>query len=715
VAIILGTAEDDSLSGTDDAGDTIVAFGGSDNIDAGDGNDVVILGAGGSDTVDGGAGTDTVVLTGDFASYDISVSGGNLVLDNGTGTVETLTGVEVVVFDDHAMNVLTVDASGANGQFTSIQAAIDAAQDGDTIVVLAGTYDEDLTIDKGVTILGAHAGAAGTDSGRDAASSSGETNITGHHHVTADAAVTIDGVRFLNDATTTGGGPSNPTLQLASGYDHVVTNSIFYSTVQGGGAADDRAIALPPLATGNITISNNYITGDHTGLFSTASWGRGIWFDGGGVLLTVEGNTIEFARTGINLDMSGDSEGTIDGNTFHSNGTATSLGVDTDGVQILGNNYENVGTEFNLRNLTGDVVFDAEAAVASLIPAGLGNDAVVVLGGSGHDNLSGTSGADIIDANNHPTLGATADNDVLNGRGGDDLLFGRAGNDRLDGGTGADSMTGGTGDDTYVVDDVGDVVTELANEGTDTVETTLLTYTLGADLESLTFTGTGNFKGTGNTADNVITGGDGNDRLSGGKGHNTLDGGEGNDTYLIRSVVNDTVMDSGGIDTIKSLVSLNLDAYAGDIEKGVLLGTADLDLTGNELANTLTGNSGDNTITGGGGRDALTGGDGGDRFDFNDVSDSGVGAANRDVITDFEQGTDLIDLLTIDAKDTAGGNNAFVWIDTGAFTGSEGQLRYSVSGANTIVQGDVDGDGSADFQIQLKGAFTTLNDGDFIL
>jgi len=262
---------------------------------------------------------------------------------------------------------------------------------------------------------------------------------------------------------------------------------------------------------------------------------------------------------------------------------------------------------------------------------------------------------------------------------------------------------------------VGDVVTELANEGTDTVETTLLTYTLGADLESLTFTGTGNFKGTGNTADNVITGGDGNDRLSGGKGHNTLDGGEGNDTYLIRSVVNDTVMDSGGIDTIKSLVSLNLDAYAGDIEKGVLLGTADLDLTGNELANTLTGNSGDNTITGGGGRDALTGGDGGDRFDFNDVSDSGVGAANRDVITDFEQGTDLIDLLTIDAKDTAGGNNAFVWIDTGAFTGSEGQLRYSVSGANTIVQGDVDGDGSADFQIQLKGAFTTLNDGDFIL
>ena len=70
----------------------------------------------------------------------------------------------------------------------------------------AGTYDEDLIINIGVTILGAQAGDAGR--GRDAATGAGETTIIGHAKVTATGAVTLDGLRFLNDATTTGGGPA---------------------------------------------------------------------------------------------------------------------------------------------------------------------------------------------------------------------------------------------------------------------------------------------------------------------------------------------------------------------------------------------------------------------------------------------------------------------------------------------------------------------------
>ena len=60
----------------------------------------------------------------------------------------------------------------------------------------------------------------------------------------------------------------------------------------------------------------------------------------------------------------------------------------------------------------------------------------------------------------------------------------------LDGGAGADTMLGGAGNDTYVVDATTDVVTEAAGQGTDTIQSSV-TYTLGANVENLTLTGTG--------------------------------------------------------------------------------------------------------------------------------------------------------------------------------------------------------------------------------
>src|SRR6185312_3214368 len=119
-------------------------------------------------------------------------------------------------------------------------------------------------------------------------------------------------------------------------------------------------------------------------------------------------------------------------------------------------------------------------------------------------------------------ISAGAGNDVLNGLRGDDVLFGGEGNDVLNGGLGADDMYGGTGNDTYVVDNVGDTVTENANEGIDTVRTTLTSYTLGANVENLTFIGPGNFTGTGNALNNVITGGPGTNTLNAGAGNDVL-------------------------------------------------------------------------------------------------------------------------------------------------------------------------------------------------
>ncbi|HTV70765.1 MAG TPA: cadherin domain-containing protein, partial [Rhizobiaceae bacterium] len=218
-------------------------------------------------------------------------------------------------------------------------------------------------------------------------------------------------------------------------------------------ATDDRAISLPPLTGGTVSITDNLISGAHESSFGSASWGRGIWFDGGGVDLVVTGNTIEWSRTGINIDMGGSSTATIDGNTFSGTGSGVSGGVDADGVSINDNTFGNVGTDFNFRGLTSGVTFDAEAAIETLNPTGTpAQDAVIVLGGAGADTLKGTAGSDLLDGNNHATLGANNDADDLDGRGGDDALFGRGGDDTLKGGSGSDTIDGGAGTDTAVFD-----------------------------------------------------------------------------------------------------------------------------------------------------------------------------------------------------------------------------------------------------------------------
>ena len=133
--------------------------------------------------------------------------------------------------------------------------------------------------------------------------------------------------------------------------------------------------------------------------------------------------------------------------------------------------------------------------------------------------INGSGGAD--------TLDGGSGNDTLNASNGADSLIGGAGNDLLNGGPGADTMVGGVGDDLYVVDDFGDVVSENAGEGSDAVFVSLGTYALGTNLEVMTYTGGGNFSGTGNSGDNVINAGAGSDTLDGGAGIDRLFGGGG--------------------------------------------------------------------------------------------------------------------------------------------------------------------------------------------
>jgi len=134
------------------------------------------------------------------------------------------------------------------------------------------------------------------------------------------------------------------------------------------------------------------------------------------------------------------------------------------------------------------------------------------------------------------------------------VMHGTSAADTMAGGTGSDMLIGAGGNDTYTVNNVGDRPVEEGNEGTDLVKTSLSSYTLGAHLDKLSYTGTGNFSGTGNNLNNTLTGGEGNDWLNGGTGDDVLAGGEGGDTYWFGlGGRHDTINngDTAGADSLK--------------------------------------------------------------------------------------------------------------------------------------------------------------------
>jgi Ca2+-binding RTX toxin-like protein len=128
---------------------------------------------------------------------------------------------------------------------------------------------------------------------------------------------------------------------------------------------------------------------------------------------------------------------------------------------------------------------------------------------------------------------------MLIGGAGVDYLQGDDGNDTLDGGIGLDTMRGGAGNDVYLVD-AEEYLIEDANQGIDEVRTTLSNYTLGANLDDLTYMGGGPFAGAGNTFANRLTGGAGADTLNGALGNDSLTGGTGADVFVFNTALNAT-------------------------------------------------------------------------------------------------------------------------------------------------------------------------------
>ena len=315
---------------------------------------------------------------------------------------------------------------------------------------------------------------------------------------------------------------------------------------------------------------------------------------------------------------------------------------------------------------------------------GDGNDTYVVDNVGDVVTEAAAAGTDTVQSSITYTLGATLENltliggAIINGTGnalsntiiGNSLantLTGLGGLDTLDGGLGGDTLIGGLGNDTYIVDNGSDTVTEAVGEGTDTVQSSI-SYTLGANLENLTLTGTGNVNATGNALVNILLGNAGNNTLNGLVGADTMNGGLGNDTYVVDNA-GDTAGETvgGGTDLVQSSVTFTL---ASNIENLTLTGLNAVNGTGNNLVNVLTGNNAANTLDGSFGADTMQGGLGNDTYIIDNASDVVTEAASAGTDTvqsslNHTLGTNFERLVLTGTGNTTGTGNALANIITG--------------------------------------------------
>ncbi|MBK1792876.1 hypothetical protein JHL21_00010 [Devosia sp. WQ 349] len=344
--------------------------------------------------------------------------------------------------------------------------------------------------------------------------------------------------------------------------------------------------------------------------------------DGSDVITETSGDDrISLALNGAALD----SFNIVRSNNTNSN-TSNSLSILLNGHQIRVNNHfgsssnavETVtfdggsykGYDFYLADDEGDEVFRGTYVL---------------------NRQNGSTLTAAADVNTILATSNSATDRTLTGNTGHDMLFGGAGNDMLNGGAGIDLLVGGAGNDTYIVDDLGDTVVELANGGNDTIRTSLPSYNLDDNVENLTHTGTGDFTGAGNNLNNVITGGAGNDSLYGEAGNDTLNGGTGDD-YLDGGAGNDTLNGGDGNDSL-----------FGGVGDDTLNGGAGNDyIDGGDGNDTLDGSLGDDVVHGGAGNDIIYVGSGNDTVVYNTP---GFGTDTiRNFDTNNSGGQDLIDL-----------------------------------------------------------------------
>lgn len=408
--------------------DFLVGGAGDDELTGNEGNDSFI-GGGGNDSIDGGDGLDTVIQASVLTGASFSSQGAAFAVSISATETDTLKGVETVVAGP-AGSEKTFLLVGYGG-YATIQAAIDAAAAGDTIVLAAGTFNENLIVNKAVTIVGNNVGNSGNAIRND------ESVLNGTITVSANG-VTLDGFKVAVAAM--GMTPAtqgvNNSLILIQGANSTIQNMVIERS--GGLALNDanNVAGIRVQGTG-ADIVNNLIRspGADLGGFggARAGFNQGVYGDvPNSSDMNVSNNTFVNLRTAVGADYVS-AQTIIDSNEVSKTGSGVSVGSPStisDFTAVITNNHFDLvlgGTGLNLQNLAVGATFNNALALNTGTQGGL--DALTIRGslaaGSG-DNLSGG----VI-------------NEILLGQAGNDTLSGGGGNDTLIGGNGVDFITPG--------------------------------------------------------------------------------------------------------------------------------------------------------------------------------------------------------------------------------------------------------------------------------
>jgi Ca2+-binding RTX toxin-like protein len=708
-APILGGAGNDTLEGRDDTNDvffgndgndSLYGFAGDDVLNGGNGDDI-LRSHQGNDTLDGGTGNDTLYggngYGNDGLGNDIYLfgrgDGTDIVYDQditvgNSDTIRFKAGVlpgdvtlsrPAIGSDDLLLSINgTTDSIRVYGWFASTSNRVERVEFADGTV-----WD----VSKLMTapILG----GAGNDTlqGRD------DTNDVLFGNDGNDALYGFAGNDVLNGGNgddilrshygndILDGGAGNDTLYGGNGYanDSVGNDTYLFGRGDGTDVITDQDITVGNSDTirfkagvlpGDVTLSRP-VSGSDDLLLSINGTTDSIRVYGWFANVSNRVERIEFAN-GTVWDVTK----LITAPILGSAGNDTLQGRD-DMADII---YGNAGND-NIYGFAGDDTLDG----------GAGND--VMNGGAGNDNFvldsildvvleNAGGGTDTVRASVSYTLAVNVENltltgsSAINGTGNvlDNILTGNSANNML---------AGGAGNDTYVVNNTGDLVTENINEGIDLIKSTV-TFTLSANVENLTLTGTTAINGTGNTLDNVLTGnsaantlsgGAGNDTLNGGTGADTMIGGLGDDTYTVENAL-DVVTENlnEGIDLVNSSITLTLAANA---EVLALSGTSAINGTGNTLNNLVRGNTANNTLNGGAGNDILEGGSGVDTL--TDTAGTALfnGGAGTDTLSGGASAEIYLGGLGNDTLTTGAGNDIIL------FNKGDGQDTFATGGTGS--------------------------------
>ncbi len=703
--------------GAQDTGHGLMTLTGVENLSGsvvndtltGDAGANVLAGADGDDTLNGGDGEDTLLGDGQFA-IDFPVIG---------------TAGPITRFDDRGAAGDDI-LNGGNG-FNTLNggAGSDTADYGDAegvvTVVLGSGYGERLDV-TGSVILG-------TDTliGIENASGGAFADI-----LLGDGAANVlsgqggdDILRGLGGDDVMNGGDGDDLLRGGQGVD----------TFNGGDGADRISLFENGATSGAyVDLETQQVLNDGFGNVETLSSIEGV---GLGTLfadtfLGSSGANFIFAGTGDTVDArGGDDDVLLAGATASLDGGD---GIDSLEFSAFRFTDPDLNGIPNQEDALGGVFVSLIAG--RIYDDGFGDGGLIF-------NVENVTGTDFDDL-----LFGDAQNNVLIGLGGDDQIRANGGADTLDGGDGDDLLRTGSGTDTLLGGGGFDRVSFYNLNATQGVVANLSTQTIANDgfgnAETMSsIEGLGSHTRfadhfTGDDARNqfLIGGGDtlyalgGDDDIQVDDAPVRLDGGAGVDSITQFTLTRLVDTNADGISEVEAAThGVTVSLHSGRIIDDGFGGSGRLysienlggsalnddltgdngsnELTGHEGDDTLSGRNGDDVIDGGLGRDVLSGGSGADTFIYTSLDDSSVAAAGRDVITDIGKG-DVIDLSAIDANSIAAGDQAFTKV--AAFTGVAGQLTITaVSKAVTLVQGDVNGDGVADFAIELSSKQSGFN------